>query len=62
MKTKKQKWRTEKMKNCFKNYHNQNQIVLELLFLPVTLLIKLVKLLVKTKKQRHDRNSHQETK
>lgn len=38
------------MKDCFKNYHNQNQIVLELLSLPVTLLIKLVKLLVKIKK------------
>ena len=40
------------MKNCFKNYHNQNRLVLELLFLPVTLLIKLVKLLVKSKKSR----------
>lgn len=38
------------MRNCFKNYHKQNQIILEVLFLPVTLLIKLVKLLVKTKK------------
>ena len=38
------------MKNCFKNYHNQNQIILELLFLPVALLVKLVKLLVKIKK------------
>lgn len=38
------------MKDCFKNYHKQNQIILELLFLPVTLLVKLVKLLVKNKK------------
>lgn len=38
------------MRNYFKNYHKQNQIILEVLFLPVTLLVKLVKLLVKTKK------------
>lgn len=40
------------MKDYFKNYHNQNQTILELLFLPVTLLVKLVKLLVKSKKSR----------
>lgn len=38
------------MRNYFKNYHKQNQIILEVLFLPVTLLVKLVKLLVKAKK------------
>ena len=40
------------MSNHFKNYHKQNQIILELLFLPVTLLVKLVKLLVKNKQKR----------
>lgn len=40
------------MRNCFKNYHKQNQIILEVLFLPVTLLVKLVKLLVKNKQKR----------
>ncbi len=40
------------MRNHFENYHKQNQIILELLFLPVTLLVKLVKLLVKNKQKR----------
>lgn len=40
------------MRNHFENYHKQNQIILELLFLPVTLLVKLVKLLVKHKQKR----------
>ena len=40
------------MRNHFENYHKQNQIILELLFLPITLLVKLVKLLVKNKQKR----------
>ena len=40
------------MRNHFENYHKQNQIILELLLLPVTLLVKLVKLLVKNKQKR----------
>lgn len=40
------------MRNHFENYHKQNQIILKLLFLPVTLLVKLVKLLVKNKQKR----------
>lgn len=40
------------MRNYFENYHKQNQIILELLFLPITLLVKLVKLLVKHKQKR----------
>ena len=40
------------MRNHFENYHKQNQIILEVLFLPVTLLVKLVKLLVKHKQKR----------
>ena len=40
------------MRNQFENYHKQNQIILEVLFLPVKLLVKLVKLLVKHKQKR----------
>ena len=46
------------MKNCFYYYHRQNEIILQIVLLPFTLIVWAIKKLFQLAKRRHATQKH----